>query len=403
MHSVEEALELIGKHTSPLPTYECDAIEALGSAMAEDLASEQDSPAFDKSMMDGYAVIAADLEEGPANLEIVDEITAGVTSVEVIRPGTCARIMTGAPMPLGADAVALVENTQIDSENVHRVMITENITAGKNVLKRGNLLNKGQVVLSAGSRIRPIEVGILSDMAKGRVTVHRAPSISIISTGDELVNAQEEPGSGQIRNSNGPMLEAMALEAGAKVTQLGIVKDKRQDLAEAISKGLESDILILSGGVSSGVLDLVPSELTAQGVEQIFHKVCIKPGKPLWFGKRVSGGKTTLVFGLPGNPVSSLVCFHLFVRYALNQLQGHTEAPLHVPGFLLTHDFVNSGDRPVYFPAMTCRKEGAGATLSPLNWKGSADLATLAQANALAIFAPNSEYEAGQFISAIMI
>ncbi|RCS52675.1 molybdopterin molybdenumtransferase MoeA [Bremerella cremea] len=403
MHSVEEALELIGKHSSPLPDYECDAVEALGSAMAEDLTSEQDSPAFDKSMMDGYAVIAADLEDGPANLEVVDEIAAGVTSVEVIRPGTCARIMTGAPMPPGADAVALVEHTQIDSENVHRVMITEAVTPGKNVLKRGSLLSKGQVVLSAGSRIRPIEVGILSDMAKGRVTVHRSPSISIISTGDELVSAQEEPISGQIRNSNGPMLEAMAIEAGAQVIQLGIVKDKREDLAAAISKGLESDILILSGGVSSGVLDLVPAELTAHGVEQIFHKVCIKPGKPLWFGKRVSAGKTTLVFGLPGNPVSSLVCFHLFVRCALNQLQGRAEEPLHVPGFLLTRDFVNNGDRPVYFPAMACRKEGAGATLSPLNWKGSADLATLAKANALAIFAPNSEYEAGQFISAIMI
>lgn len=403
MHSVEEALELIGKHATPLPTYECDAVDALGSAMTHDLISEQDSPAFDKSMMDGYAVIAADLDDGPANLEVVDEIAAGVTTVEVIRPGTCARIMTGAPMPPGADAVALVENTQIDSENVHRVMITETVSPGKNVLKRGGLLKEGQVVLAAGSVIRPIEVGILSDMAKGRVTVHRSPSISIISTGDELVSAHEEPAPGQIRNSNGPMLEAMASEAGATVNQLGIVRDKRQDLADAISQGLESDILILSGGVSSGVLDLVPSELAANGVEQIFHKVCIKPGKPLWFGKRVSGDKTTLVFGLPGNPVSSLVCFHLFVRSALNQLKGRAEAPLYVPGFLLTRDFVNHGDRPVYFPAMACRKEGAGATISPLDWKGSADLATLAKANALASFAPNTKYEAGQFISAIMI
>ena len=403
MHSVEEALELVSKHAIPLPTHECDAVDALGSALAEDLISEVDSPTFDKAMMDGYAVIAADLADGPANLEIVDEIAAGVTTDEVIRPGTCARIMTGAPMPPGADSVALVENSQIDSENVYRVTITQSLSAGKNVLKKGALLSQGQVVLSAGSMIRPIEVGILSDMAKGKATVHAAPSISIISTGDELVDAAQETGPGQIRNSNGPMLEAMAREAGATVTQLGIVRDQRADLADAISKGLESDIMILSGGVSSGVLDLVPSELSAHGVEQIFHKVCMKPGKPLWFGKRVEGDKTTLVFGLPGNPVSSLVCFHLFVRRALNRLKGRADTPLYVPGFQLTRDFVNEGDRPVYFPAMACRKEGAGATISPLNWKGSADLATLAMANSLASFAPNTQYEAGQFISAVMV
>ncbi|MEW4455106.1 gephyrin-like molybdotransferase Glp [Bremerella sp. JC817] len=403
MLSVNQALEQVSQHSYPLPTHECSAFEALGAALAEDLVSPVESPAFDKAMMDGFALRSADTCGGSANLEIVEEITAGNTASESIQEGMAARIMTGAPMPKGADAVVMVEHTQIDSENVDRVQILDEVPTGSHVLKRGGLLEKGQVVLSAGSIIRPIEVGILADLAGGRVTVRRKPKVAIISTGDELVEAHEEPGPGQIRNTNGPMLAAMATEAGAEAKRLGIVRDNREHLYAAIQEGLEADILLISGGMSVGVKDLGPGILAEHGVEKVFHKVNLKPGKPLWFGKREGSGTPTLVFGLPGNPVSSLVCFHLFVRSALNAMMGRTAVSPFVPGFLLTRDFANPGDRPVFFPAYACRKEGAGATIAPLNWKGSADLATLAKANALACFDANSQYEAGQFISAVMV
>ncbi|QDU78241.1 Molybdopterin molybdenumtransferase [Bremerella volcania] len=403
MLSVTEALEEVSRHAFRLPTQECLAIEAMGMALAEDVISPVESPAFDKAMMDGFALIAADTDHGNVNLEIVEEITAGNTASEAIESGQAARIMTGAPLPPGADSVIMVEDTQIDSENVDRVQILQQVKRGSHVLKKGELLSKGQVVIPAGSIIRPVEVGILSDFTGAKALVHRRPTVAIISTGDELVGPNIEPGPGQIRNTNGPMLEAMAIEAGAVVKQLGIVRDNRDELSAAIAEGLEADVLLISGGMSVGVKDLGPSLLAEQGVEKIFHKVKLKPGKPLWFGKQGGTDNPTLVFGLPGNPASSLVCFHLFVRTALNELVGRSNVSPFVSGFLLTRDFVNPGNRPVFFPAFASRKEGGGATIAPLNWKGSADLATLAQANALACFEENSQYEAGQFVSAVMV
>ncbi|MEW4563815.1 gephyrin-like molybdotransferase Glp [Bremerella sp. JC770] len=403
MLSVTEALEAISRHAFRLPTQECLAIEAMGMALAEDLVSPVESPAFDKAMMDGFALIAADTQSGDVNLEIVEEITAGNTATETIQSGQAARIMTGAPLPAGADSVVMVEDTQIDSENVDRVQIRHHVKPGSHVLKKGDLLTKGQTVIAAGSVIRPAEVGILADLAGAKALVHRRPTVAIISTGDELVGPDVEPGPGQIRNTNGPMLEAMAIEMGATVKQLGIVRDNRDELSAAIQEGLQADVLLISGGMSVGVKDFGPALLEEQGVEKVFHKVKLKPGKPLWFGKQGGTDIPTLVFGLPGNPASSLVCFHLFVRSALNELMGRTNISPFVPGFLLTRDFVNPGNRPVFFPAFASRKEGGGATIAPLNWKGSADLATLSQANALACFEANSQYEAGQFVSAVMV
>ncbi len=403
MLSVTEALEEVSRHAFQLPTQECPAIEAMGMALAEDLISPVESPAFDKAMMDGFALIAADTDSSNVNLEIVDEITAGNTATEAIESGQAARIMTGAPLPAGADSVVMVEDTQIDSENVDRVQILQQVKQGSHVLKKGGLLSKGQVVIPAGSVIRPAEVGILADLAHGKAVVRRRPTVAIISTGDELVGPDVEPGPGQIRNTNGPMLEAMALEAGATVKQLGIVRDNRDALSAAIQEGLQADVLLISGGMSVGVKDFGPALLEERGVEKVFHKVKLKPGKPLWFGKQGETDNPTLVFGLPGNPASSLVCFHLFVRTALAELMGRSHVSPFVSGFLLTRDFVNPGNRPVFFPAFASRKDGGGATIAPLAWKGSADLATLAQANALACFEANSQYEAGQFVSAVMV
>lgn len=403
MLSVDEALALVWQHAVPLAAVEMPAGRALGLPLAEAIVSDIDSPPYDKAMMDGYAVVAADLASGSAELEILEEITAGTTPTLAVRPGCCSRIMTGAPIPSGADAVVMVEQTQVDPVQPGLVRIQTQITSGRNILTQGTSLRQGAEILAAGTIIRPIEVGILAEVGRDTIAVRPAPTVSILSTGDELVPASIRPAAGQIRNSNGPMLEAMVRAVGATPAQLGIARDVREELSRAVERGLESDLLILSGGVSAGVLDLVPSVLAEQGVEQVFHKVNMKPGKPLWFGKRVSKERTTLVFGLPGNPVSSLVGFHLFVRHALNRLAGRQEdSPLQI-GFQLTAPFANRGDRPVFFPSAIDRTETGESTITPLDWKGSADLATLTQADALAYFPAEAHCQAGEFVAAVRL
>lgn len=403
MLSVDEALALVWEHAEPLPPVEMPAVDALGLPLAEEIVSDIDSPPYDKAMMDGYAVVAADLANGAAELGILEEITAGQTPTKSVRPGCASRIMTGAPIPPGADAVVMVEQTRLEPGHPGRVFVETQIAPGRNILTQGTSLRAGVEILAAGTVVRPIEVGILAEVGRDTIRVRSAPSVSILSTGDELVPANVRPAAGQIRNSNGPMVEAMVRGAGATPVQLGIARDVREELSCAMQRGLESDILILSGGVSAGVLDLVPSVLAEQGVDQIFHKVNMKPGKPLWFGKRKSGTRTTLVFGLPGNPVSSLVGFHLFVRHALNRLAAREHTSPLEAGFRLATPFENRGDRPVFFPSAISRGEGGETRITPLNWKGSADLATLTQADALAYFPADSHWAAEETVQAVRL
>ncbi len=403
MLSVEEALQQIWEHGWTLPVVSTPATQALGLTLAEDIASDIDSPPYDKAMMDGYALVAADLESGAANLQLLEEITAGKTPSHTVRPGYTSRIMTGAPIPPGADAVVMIERSQLDPDDPRRVHLEACVAPGANILKQATALRQGATVLPAGTLIRPIEIGILAEVGRDTIPVTARPRITVLSTGDELVPAHVRPAAGQIRNSNGPMLEALAAETGATAVNLGVARDDRDHLASLVSDGLEADILILSGGVSAGTLDLVPAVLAAHGVEQVFHKVHMKPGKPVWFGRRITPDRQTLVFGLPGNPVSSLVGFHLFVRHALARLTGRPQRSPFELGYQLTEAFTNRGDRPVFFPARVSRQELDAPQIAPLDWKGSADLATLGQANALAYFAAGGEYEAGQFIAAVLL
>ncbi|MAP73421.1 MAG: molybdenum cofactor biosynthesis protein, partial [Planctomycetaceae bacterium] len=244
---------------------------------------------------------------------------------------------------------------------------------------------------------------ILAEIGCANVPVYQPPKLAIISTGDELVQATTTPQAGQIRNSNGPLLQALATSFGAEAQSLGIGLDNFETLSDLVATGLESDILILSGGVSAGVKDLVPAVLERHGVEQVFHKLKLKPGKPLWFGVLSSADRQTMVFGLPGNPVSSLVCFLLFVAPVIFRMRGKTSECLHETTACLTADFQQRGDRPTYFPAQLTERNG-NRYVTPLAWKGSADQRTLSEANALAFFkAGNQLYPNGEEISVFKI
>ena len=383
------------------------AREALGLVLAEDVASDVDSPPHDKSIVDGYAVIAADLIDGTAELSILEEVAAGAVPRHAVTPGSATRIMTGAPVPEGADAVVMVERSRLVAED--RVLLDDpRVAAGQNIMRRASSMTRGQIVLKRGALVRAIELGVLAEVGAVEARVVRRPTVAILSTGNELVEPTQLPGAGQIRNSNGPLLAAAARAAGAEPIELGIARDDRDSLASAMARGLEHDVLVISGGVSAGVFDLVPGVLAELGVRQVFHKIDLKPGKPLWFGvgKRLEAGDrrpergrsdvassssrlqspaSSLVFGLPGNPVSSFVCFELFARPAIAKLAGRTQAANERVEAVLSREFVQRSGRLTYHPARLDCHEGRWR-VDPLVWKGSGDLRTLVAANALAIF-----------------
>jgi molybdopterin molybdotransferase len=267
----------------------------------------------------------------------------------------------------------------------------------------------GAVVVRTGTVLRPVEIGILAEAGRAEVSVIRRPSLAILATGDELVPAHQRLAAGQIRNSNGPLLVAAGESTGAEATDLGIARDNMDALRERIRAGLAADVLVLSGGVSAGKFDLVPQVLAELGVRQVFHKVALRPGKPLWFGVRDEGDRRTLVFGLPGNPVSSFVCFELFVRPALASLSGRAFSGLEPIRARLTHAYRHPGGRAACLPgrlsdlgARSRPGEPPAATLLP--WHGSADLAALANANALIrLPAEASDFAAGAELDAFLI
>jgi molybdopterin molybdotransferase len=230
-----------------------------------------------------------------------------------------------------------------------------------------------------------MEIGLLAEIGRSEVLVFRRPRVAVLPTGDELVSPADVPAAGQIRNSNGAMLLAAVRRAGGVPNDLGIGRDDRESLRRLIGEGLQCDVLLISGGISAGVLDLVPGVLADMGVRQVFHKVNIKPGKPIWFGVLETDGAPKLVFGLPGNPVSSLVCFELFVRPALRAMAGHLFRPHETVAARLAADFQQRGERVAYHPARL-KQEVGSMSVEPLSWQGSGDLRTLARANALIRF-----------------
>ncbi len=399
MLSVSEALAKVLAYAGRKPPTRVPLAESLDLVLAEEIESDIDSPPHDKAMVDGYAVLCEDLPDGAAELSVLEEVTAGAVPTLPVSPGHCTRIMTGAPLPAGADAVAMVERTELLASG-QRVRIVDNVSAGQNIMRQGASLRRGEVVLAAGQEIRPPEIGLLAEVGRAEVTVIARPRVAILSTGNELVEAHEQPAAGQIRNSNGPMLAAAVRRAGGAPLELGIARDEVAHLRAKIEQGLAADILVLSGGVSAGVLDLVPGVLQELGVRQVFHKVNLKPGKPLWFGVDHS----TLVFGVPGNPVSSLVCFELFIRPAIAVLAGRDAAAnARWLSASLTKRFTHRGERPTYFPA-ALRRTDDGWLAEPVDWRGSADLRGITRANALIAFpAGDRAWQAGDVFQALLL
>lgn len=399
MLEVDAAREIVLRHAAP-PRPESVPLTPppLGRVLAENVRADLDSPPFDKAMMDGFAVRAADCAGGAVELKLAGEIAAGTVEERPVKPGEAVGIYTGAPIPPGADAVVMKERTELLPGD--RVRVNDpNLTPRKNILDRGREMRAGEVVLPAGTPIGPAALGLLAAVGRTTASTYPIPVVGVLATGNELVEADEVPGPGRIRNSNGSMLAALVARAGAVPKVLGIAPDDPERMRTTIRDALATaDVLLLAGGVSVGKFDLVPGVLERLGVQIHFHKVRMKPGKPLLFGTL----RDRLAFGLPGNPVSAFVCFELFVRPALQKLLGHAAPGPRTLKLPLSQPFAAENDRPTFHPAKL--ETGDGCCVRGLPWFGSADLRGLLAADALLLLPPGEvRYDAGRDVDVMLI
>jgi molybdopterin molybdotransferase len=397
MVTVEQALEIVLRETPALASEEVPLADALSRVLARQVVADRDLPAFDRAAMDGYALRAADVRHAPAALELVGEVRAGEWPTLAVGPGQAVRIMTGAPLPQGATAVQQVEKTRPLDE--FRVTILAAVAEGQNVAPRGSEVRAGDVMLARGRVVDPAAVGVLATAGCAQVSVARRPVVAVLVTGDEIVDVAATPGPAQIRNSNGPAVAAQSRLAGATVELLGVAPDRQDAVAEALRRGLSADALVVSGGVSAGDYDLVEPALLELGVTLLFTKVQVKPGAPLVFGRRGA----TLVFGLPGNPVSAQVSFDLFVRPALLKLQGASVLSRPRVTVELAARVGNRSGRKSHTPARV-RFEDGRLLARPLRSAGSGDLVAHASANALVVLeAEREEAAEGETAEALLL
>ena len=364
--------------------------DSVRRILREDVLSDADSPPFDKAIRDGFAVRVEDLDSIPVVLSVVGESRAGLAADVTVERGQCCEIMTGAPLPAGSNAVVMVENTERVSPNSVRIL--RGVRENEGLLRRGAEARQGELILRSGRRIGLADLGLLAGNGKSTVLVSAKPSVAVIATGDELVEVEETPKPDQIRNSNSYTICAQVEEAGARPTALGIARDDLDDLRRKICQGLEEDILIVSGGVSVGKYDLVEKVFAEFGVEVLFDKIAMKPGKPTVFGHRGQ----TYVFGLPGNPISTMVAFHMFVRpLILFLLKAENTAPKVLEAKLEAPAKCDP-ERAALIPALV-RFDGGQYWIRTAPWKGSSDLVGLSRANALIMIPRRSgTLESGQ-------
>jgi molybdopterin molybdotransferase len=377
----EEALREILSRVRPLSAEAVPLAAAAGRVLAEDARSVVDLPPFPSSAMDGFAVRA---EDTPGRLPVVERIAAGRPAARALAAGEAMAIATGGVVPEGADAVVPIERVVEDRDAIE---VSGRVEHGAHVRPRGGDLAAGDTVVQAGTLVRPAELGALGAAGVGDVACTRRPRAAVVTTGTELRRPGESLGPGQIFEANGVMLVAALASAGAVVTPPASASDDEADHRAALERGLESDVLVTSGGVSVGPHDLVRKVEADLGVEEVFWKVAVKPGKPISFGVR----DRTLVFGLPGNPVSSLVCFELFVRPAVLALQGAREpGPAFAPGELAAA--VRRNPERDEFLRARLRADGERVLLEPLTGQESHMIARAAAADAL-VLAPRGEGE----------
>ncbi len=398
MISVSEAQRLVTANLPPARSEKIPFNRALTRVLSEDLVAKWDVPKFNRSAMDGFALRADDVTTVPTELEYTGLIRAGGGEPGCVRPGQAMAIMTGAPVPEGSDAVQIVEKTS-RSQDGRRVAILAPVSAGQNIVPRGAEAAAGDLILETGRLIGPAEIAVLASFGCEKIRVRRRPRVAIFATGDELVEVGEEPRFDQIRNSNTHSISAQLSAMGIKPANLGIAKDDREELLMRLTRGLEFDILILTGGVSMGEYDLVKDVFAQLHLEIVFSGVAMRPGKPTVFARRGD----TLVFGLPGNPVSTFVAFENFVRPAIGRMCGLAAFELPRVRGELQADLKQSTGRESYLPARVSM-DVDGWKISPLPWKGSADVIAFSRCNATAILpADRDHFSKGETIQAMLL
>src|SRR5436305_9628764 len=384
MIPVSEAISIVREKTALLEVERVEIADAAGRVLAEDVLADTDLPPFDRAQMDGYAVRSADLREVPARLRVVGEAAAGRGWRGVMSKGEAVRIMTGAPLPAGADGVQQVELTR-ESEDGATVEIESATEPGQFYVTRGSEVRAGERVLAAGEEVSAASVAVLASFGYANVPVRRRPRVAVLATGTELVPVAEKPGEDQIRDSNTYSLAAYAQLAGARVERLPFAGDDTELLRREIEGAASrSDVLVLSGGVSMGRYDFTKDALRALDAEIFFERVALRPGKPTVFA-RLHGDRQTLVFGLPGNPVSVSVTFNLFARTALRAMQGASEPALAEERAVLARATKAADARTSYLPAALSTDDAGRLVAEPLKWGGSSDFVAFARATALVI------------------
>ena len=405
MISVEEALEKVLSHIKVLDGVDTPILECLGQVLAEDIYSSIDIPPKDNSAMDGYAVKAQDTSgattSSPVYLDIIGEAKAGGVSNMEVKTHKTVRIMTGAPLPRGADSVVPFEDTdetQQSGQPLKRIGIIKSFDKGKNVRLAGEDIGKGQLAIQKGAVLRPAQVGVLASLGMDKVKVIRRPVVAILATGDELAELGQPLSEGQIYNSNSYSSAAQVLHYGGIPRVLGIARDTEEDLDKKIREALSADMLLTTGGVSMGDYDLVKDVLAKQG-EISFWKVRMKPGKPLAFGTI----KGIPHLGLPGNPVSSMITFELFARPAILKMMGKTNLIRPTVEVTMESRIKNSDGRRIFARAIV-RKEGDRLYAKTTGPQGSGILTSMSMANALVIVPEDvAAVKEGDLVKAIML
>jgi molybdopterin molybdotransferase len=403
MIPVSEAIRVVLGEARPLEVERVALEDAPGRVLAEEVFADTDLPPFDRAQMDGYAVRSEDLREVPARLRVVGEAAAGLGWRGRLGGGEAVRIMTGAPLPEGADSVQQVEVTR-ESEDGLSVEVGRATEPGQFYVVRGSEIRAGERVLEVGEEISAARAAVLASFGYAKVSVRRRPRAAVLATGTELVPAGERPGPDQIRDSNTYSLAAYARLAGAEVARVPFAGDDPELLQSLIAEAArEADVLVLSGGVSMGRYDFTKAALAGLGAEIFFERVALRPGKPTVFA-RLPGGRRPLVFGLPGNPVSVSVTFNLFARAALRAMQGAREPALAEERAVLARPARGASERASYLPAALGTDEGGRLLAEPLKWGGSSDFVAFARANALVILPPDMKTaDAGTVVGVVRL
>ncbi|HSL56141.1 MAG TPA: gephyrin-like molybdotransferase Glp [Pyrinomonadaceae bacterium] len=401
MISVAEAIQIVRQQTGTLAAEHVALEEVLGRVLATDVVADSDLPPFDRAQMDGYAVRAQDVTAAPARLRIAGEAAAGRGWHHELGEGQAVRIMTGAPVPAGADSVQQVElTTELKDGTV--VEMLEAVELGKSIVKRGSEIKAGEVVLPSGTTINAAMMAVLAAFGYAQVEVFRKPRVAVLATGSELVAVDQKPGQDQIRDSNNYSISAYAQLAGAVVERMPLTGDETHLLKKQIAEAAKRcDLIVTSGGVSMGVYDVTKAALKELDAEIFFERVALRPGKPTVFARLPNG---TLVFGLPGNPVSVSVTFNLFARTALLSMQGTAEPALKRETAVLAKSVKGTTDRESYLPAQLTTNDDAELVAFPLKWGGSSDFVAFALTTALLIVPANVRAtEAGSLVSVLRL